>query len=115
MARKAVPKNLADLPLTGLLLECTEDRYKLPYAALRWAKEIKQKENLADPVPSLLPRALRDIMSGKVTLKEIEKLPMIARAVAQPMPTIAPTPTITLNPQPDEEEEAEEKPVKKEE
>ena len=34
----------ADLPLDGLLLECNKDRYKLSYAALRWAKEIKQEK-----------------------------------------------------------------------
>lgn len=93
-------KSIADLPFEGLLLECKEDRYKLPYAALRWAKEIKQKENLPDPVQFLVPRAMREILGGKVSLKEIEKLPILAK-IAPPPPPVPSTPTITLNPEPE--------------
>lgn len=93
-------KNVADLPFEGLLLECSEDRYKIPYAALRWAKEIKQKENLPDPVQFLVPRAVREILGGKVTLKDIEKLPMLAKVAPAPAPA---APTITLNPEPEPE------------
>lgn len=95
-------KNVADLPFEGLLLECSEDRYKIPYAALRWAKEIKQKENLPDPVQFLVPRAVREILGGKVTLKDIEKLPMLAKVAPAPAPAPA-APTITLNPEPEPE------------
>jgi DNA-directed RNA polymerase subunit K/omega len=92
---KATSENVkAETPLEGLLLECNKDRYKLAYAALRWAKEIKQKENLPDPVPFLVGRAIREILTGKVSIKEVEKLPMIAKVAPPPPP---PTPTITLN------------------
>jgi DNA-directed RNA polymerase subunit K/omega len=91
---KNTDKEKAELPLEGMLLECNTDRYKLSYAALRWAKEIKQKENLPEPVQFLVPRALREILTGKVLVKDVEKLPMISRAAPPPPP---PAPTLTLN------------------
>ncbi len=95
----------ADMPLEALILECKKDRYKLAYVAVRWAKEIKQKENLPDPIPTLALRAMREILTGKVTIKEIEKLPMIVKVAPPPPPS---TPTITLN-----VAEAETEPAKK--
>lgn len=100
MSKNTVDKSKAELPVEALMLECVKDRYKVSYAALRWAKEIKKKENLADSIPILVPRAMRELLTGKVTIKEIEKLPMLAQ-VAPPPP--APSqPTIILNPLPDE-------------
>ena len=58
-----------ELPINSLLLECTKDRYKLSYAALRWAKEIKKVENLPDSIPSLAHGpADRTSQSAKPTL-----------------------------------------------
>lgn len=95
MAKNTVDKSKADMTVEALMLECTKDRYKVPYAALRWAKEIKVKENLPDAIPLLIPRAMRDVLTGKVTIKEIEKLPFIFRV---PSPVPAPSaPTLTLN------------------
>ena len=82
-----------ELPLEALLLQCNTDRYKLAYSAIRWAKEIKHKENLPEPIPHLLPRALREILTGKVPITEVEKLPMMAKIVA---PAPPPIPTITM-------------------
>lgn len=85
----------AELPIAGLLLECNKDRYKLSYAALRWAKEIKTKENLPDPIPTLVSRAIREILGGKVSIKDVEKLPFLTRT---PAPAPAPAaPTLSLN------------------
>lgn len=92
-----------DLPMEGLLLQCKEERYKLAYATIRWAKEIKQKESLPDPVQSLVPRALREILQGKIAIKDIEELPMIVKVATPPPP---PPPTITLNVAADEKTEA---------
>jgi|GEM_PF-3799219 len=99
----------SDLPLDALILQCEKDRYKMGYAALRWAKEIKQKENLPDPVPSLVPRSLRELLTGKVAIKEVEKLPMMVKVVvtAQPAAPVVPTPTITIKA--DAEDEVKEK------
>ncbi len=85
-----------DMPFEAMLLGCQKDRYKISYAALRWAKEIKKVENLPDPIPLLVPRALREIVTGKVSIKEIEKLPYLTRPVSTPAPQNVP-PTLTLN------------------
>ena len=104
MKKSEVDQMLEELPLEGLLLQCKTDKYKLAYSAIRWAKEIKQKENLPDPVQSLVPRALRDILLGKTTIKEIEKLPLIVKLA--PPPAAAPAqPTLTLNVAEDEKPE----------
>ena len=120
MTKKAVAENTQDdIPLAGMMLGHKEHRYKISYAALRWAKEIKQKENLPDPIPAILPRALKEILTGQVTLKEIEKLPMMVKVAPPAQAPAQPShPTITLNlpPEPakeddkedDEEEEDEE-------
>lgn len=105
MSKQSADKSKADLPIEALMLECTKDRYKVSYAALRWAKEIKQKENLPDSIPLLMPRAMRDVLTGKVTIKEIEKLPIWAKPAAAPPPPSMPT--ITLNPSPEDNAKAE--------
>lgn len=107
-----MPKNQAahvevEKPVEGLVLECTKDKYKLSFLALRWAKELKQKENLTEPVQLIIPRALREILTGKVSMKEIEKLPPPARVVAPPPAAEVPTLNLNIAPEPPEE------PVKK--
>jgi DNA-directed RNA polymerase subunit K/omega len=92
-----------DLPMEALILQCRYDKYKLAYAAIRWAKEIKQKESLPEPVQSLVPRALREILGEKVSIKDIEKLPMAVKLAPPPPP---PQPTITLNVTADDKAEA---------
>jgi DNA-directed RNA polymerase subunit K/omega len=94
-ATKAEKEAKADLPIDALLLECNTDRYKLAYAAIRWAKEIKKTENLPDPIPVLVQRAIREILTGKVEIEDIGKLPVIVRMAPPPPPP--PAPTLTLN------------------
>lgn len=97
MAKSQNKDAQVELPINSLLLECTKDRYKLSYAALRWAKEIKKVENLPDSIPSLVPRAIREILGGKVSIKEVEKLPFLVR-VPTPAPAPVPAaPTLSLN------------------
>ena len=102
-------KEQDEKPLEALILENKKDKYKLAYASIRWAKEIKQKENLPDAVPFLVPRAVREILTGKVTIKEIEKLPMIVKVAAPPAAEVQSAPTITLNPDAEQEEKTEKK------
>lgn len=92
--KAAMAAKAEGMPIFALLLECNTDRYKLAYAAIRWAKEIKQKENLPDPVPVLVQRALREILSGKVEIEDIGKLPVLVRVAPPPAPV---APTLTLN------------------
>jgi len=97
-SNKDVPQ--VEQPISALLLGVTKDRYKLSYAALRWAKEIKKQENLADSIPSLVSRAIREILSGKVSIKDIEKLAYLVRAPSTP-PAQPSAPTLSLNIAPD--------------
>jgi hypothetical protein len=113
MSKQSVDKSKADLPVGALMLECVKDRYKLPYAALRWAKEIKQKENLPDAIPVILPRAIRDILIGKVSIKEVEKLPFIFKVPSAPAP-VQPTLTLNVAPEADEKKETKGKDKEKE-
>lgn len=109
MKKTTTSINLEDQPLESLLLQFKEEKYKVSYAAIRWAREIKKKESLNDPVPTLVARALREILSGKISIKEIENLPMISRAsapVVAAQPVAAPHPTITLNVTPEKETES---------
>ena len=103
MSKSTVDKSKADLPVEALMLECVKDRYKISYAALRWAKELKKKENLADALPLLIPRAMREILTGKVSIKEIEKLPMLTQVPVAPPVAPPSMPTITLKPLEDDE------------
>ncbi len=104
MKKSEVDQVVDELPLEGLILQCKIDKYKLAYSAIRLAKEIKQKESLPDLVQTLIPRALKDILTGKITIKEIEKLPILAR-VSAPAPAMPVQPTITLNVAPEDKEE----------
>jgi len=98
-ANEDAAKSKTDLPNEALLLECNTDRYKLAYAAIRWAREIKAKENSPDPLPVIVQRALRDILTGKVSIADIGKLAVIVRVAAPPAPP--PMPTLTLNVSPE--------------
>jgi DNA-directed RNA polymerase subunit K/omega len=102
-------EKMETLPMEALVLECVQDRYKVAYAALRWAKEIKQKESLPEPVPHLIPRALREILTGKTNIEEIEKLPPIVKVVAPPPPPAPPT--LTLNVAPDDTDLKDDEPL----
>lgn len=90
-------------PLEAMALEVTKDKYKLAFVALRWAREIKQKENLPDSIPILVLRSLREILTGKVSIAQVEKLPPIVKVVAPPQAQVPAAPTITLNVEDEEE------------
>jgi DNA-directed RNA polymerase subunit K/omega len=100
MKNETIAGNLEDQPLEVLLLHFRDDKYKVAYAAIRWAREIKQKESLTDPIASLVTRSLREILTGKISIKDIEQLPVIVKS-PPPAPAPAPAapahPTITLN------------------
>jgi len=99
----AAPKE--DIPLTQLILDRSKDKYRLVALALRWAQEIKQKEQAPEPPQEILSRALKQILDGDVSLEEIEKLPPL------PKPAEPKAPALVLKPLP-EKDEPEEKPEK---
>jgi hypothetical protein len=90
----------AELSIEAMILECSKDKYKLPYSAIRWAKEIKKKENSTEPMPALVIRALREILTGKENMKDIEKLPFLFKVPSVPA-AAAVIPTLKLNPSDD--------------
>jgi len=102
MPKKTVEVEQVEKSLEAMLLDCQKDRYKLTFAAIRWAKEIKLKENLPDSIPVLAQRALREILTGKVMIKDIEKLPLFVKVAPPPQAPAAPT--LTLNVSADDKE-----------
>lgn len=60
--------------ISQLIWETNMNKFELIPAAVRWAKEIKKREQLPDNVSALLDRAMDEILTGKVKMSEIEKL-----------------------------------------
>ena len=65
-----------EIPLQQLMLDCKQDKYRMISLTTRWAVEVQKRENQTAHQPDqLVAMALKDILTGKVTLEEIEKLP----------------------------------------
>lgn len=77
--------NKADLPLSQLLLDCPKDKYRLVGLAIRWAHEVKKRDQSTEPAPELLNRALKEILAEQVSLDEIEKLPPVPKLERKPL------------------------------
>lgn len=65
------------MSLQELILDHAPKKYRLVNYAIRWAKEIARKEDAPKTTQGLLNAALRDIITGKITPKEIDKLPPV--------------------------------------
>jgi DNA-directed RNA polymerase subunit K/omega len=70
----------ADLPLAQLILDCSKDKYRLVNAALRWAHEVKQREDTQGTTQDIINKALKEILAGQADLEDIEKLPPIPKS-----------------------------------
>ena len=69
-----------EMPIEQLILDYAQKKYVLINAALRWSKEVAKKEH-QQQLPARTPRevintALREIISGKVKMSDIAKLPV---------------------------------------
>lgn len=60
--------------LDALIMDKAREKYKLVGLALRWAQEIKVKNNLPDPIQTLLPRAVEELLDGTVSRETVEEL-----------------------------------------
>lgn len=100
-----MPSNAAknDLPLSQLMLERSHDKYRLVHLAMRWAQEIKVRDQSTDPTQEIVSRALKEILNGDVTLEAIEKLPPPVKVEPKPLEIVKPI---------DGDLDAEEKPAK---
>lgn len=62
-----------------LILDTTMDKYKITPLIARWAAELKYKEETKDLLDSeRINKAIHDVLSGKVSLEEIKKLPPLS-------------------------------------
>jgi hypothetical protein len=58
------------------MLDCGKDKYRMISLTTRWAVEVQKRESETAHQPDVLvSMALKDILTGKITLEEIEKLP----------------------------------------
>lgn len=83
-----------DAPLSQLLLDCGKEKYRLISLATRWAQEIRQRDQSTLPPTELMDAALREIMTGKVSLEEIEKLPPPPKVEKKDLELTLPTLTL---------------------
>lgn len=79
------PVNKADLPLSQLLLDCQKDKYHLVGWAIRWAHEVKKRDQSVEPAPEILNKALKEILAEQVSVQDIEKLPPIPKVEKKPL------------------------------
>ncbi|MFH1379673.1 MAG: hypothetical protein ABII23_05290 [bacterium] len=63
-----------DMTTQELILNHSQKKYELINCALRWSKEISKREDAPKGTQDLLDAALRDILTDKVTIKDILKL-----------------------------------------
>ncbi|MEW6040116.1 MAG: hypothetical protein AB1633_01175 [Elusimicrobiota bacterium] len=63
-------------PIEKILLDSKVEKYKIVSVATRWIEEISKKEEYKYlTFNQLLEVALKDIITGKVSIEEIQKLP----------------------------------------
>lgn len=64
-----------EISLQELILNTPAEKYKLIPYAMRWIRELEKKEEHKDLSRSqILDLALKDILSGSVSMEELEKL-----------------------------------------
>jgi DNA-directed RNA polymerase subunit K/omega len=65
-----------DAPLAQLILDCKADKYRMVSLATRWAVEVQKRESQTPHQPEeLVAMALKEILSGKISMEDVEKLP----------------------------------------
>ena len=69
-----IQENKEGMALNELLLDHAPHKYTLISYALRWPKELKKKQDAPKTTQELLNKALHDILTDKVSYKEIDKL-----------------------------------------
>jgi DNA-directed RNA polymerase subunit K/omega len=74
--KKDAPEVDPNIPLSQLLLDCGKDKYRMVSLATRWAIEVGGRDpNTIRQPEELVSMALREILTGQVSLADIEKLP----------------------------------------
>jgi len=106
---------MVDLFLQPKVLDYTGDKYELIRLTMRWARTLKAR-GTAEPMQSLIEKALSDIIDGKITSEEIMATPApVIEKPKEPADLIATIEDIpgsrTLAP--DDEEDTDKKKAKK--
>lgn len=71
-------KTIKDHSLQELILNTSLEKYKLIPIVMRWAKELRKKEENKSLTHSEIQElALKEVLSGKASLEMIEKLPVL--------------------------------------
>jgi DNA-directed RNA polymerase subunit K/omega len=86
----APEENKAEWTLSHLLLDQSSDKYRLVPLAVRWAYEVRQRDQSALPPQELVGQALREILTGQVKLEEIEALPPVPKDTKSASAPLAP-------------------------
>ncbi len=66
--------------LQELVLNCPMNKYDLILLARRWAHELKTREGETRVLQELIPLAVREILTSKVSAKSIQSLPPLRSA-----------------------------------
>lgn len=75
----AKDKKNKELSLQELILNTPIEKYKLIPVVIRWIKELEEKEeNKSLSRSQLLDLALKDILSDKVSIETVKKLPPLS-------------------------------------
>jgi len=80
----AVAEKKENLPLTQLLLDCPKDKYRLVSLAIRWAQEVKKRDQSTEAPVEVVNKSLKEILSDQVKLDDIEKLPPVPKTEKKP-------------------------------
>ena len=73
---KAQEQTPEEAPLQQLMLNTKIEKYKLIPIAMRWVRELeKREENKGLTQAQILDLALKDILTGTISMEEISKLP----------------------------------------
>jgi DNA-directed RNA polymerase subunit K/omega len=73
--------------LENRLLDVSAEKYRMVGLAIRWAHEVKRREQDPGPLQNFVDKALEEILGGKVSMDEIEKLPPPPKPEKKPLAT----------------------------
>jgi DNA-directed RNA polymerase subunit K/omega len=80
--KEQAPTANPDAPLSQLILDCKQDKYRMVSLATRWAIEVQKREENGGVQPEeLVSMALKEILSGKISMEEVEALPPAPKLV----------------------------------
>lgn len=72
--QKRIPKD-EEVPLEKIIANCNGSKYNLVIMASLWAKHLKKLEEFRNaPTAEIIANSIRQVLSGKVSWKDIDKV-----------------------------------------